>query len=60
MIVRLARILRLNDIQSVLSVSMDSDCCMRFHDNVREAIKLSGKTIPFQATTILIRCEMVE
>lgn len=60
MIPKLAEILKLNDIQSVLSVCMDSDCCMVFHENVREAIRLSRKFVPFQATSILIHCETVD
>lgn len=60
MIARLTEIIKLNDIQSILSVSMDSDCCMHFHENVREAIRMSRKFVPFQASTILINCETVE
>ena len=49
---RLTRIISYNDIKSVTIVRMEVDCCAGFENAAKEAIKASGKFIPWQVITI--------
>lgn len=54
---KLQDILFLNDIQSVQLIRMDAPCCAKVSDAVMDAIKLSGKAIPLQITTVFAEGE---
>lgn len=59
--VKLADILKYNDIQSVTVVRMDSPCCADLTEQVMRAVKLARKTfIPIRTSTAFIDCEIVE
>ena len=48
----LTRILAANDIKSVTVVRMEVPCCGGMEHAVKEALKASGKFIPWQVVTI--------
>lgn len=50
--VKLADILRRNDIRSIMVVRMEVPCCGGIEQSVRQALMMSGKMIPWQVVTI--------
>lgn len=50
--VKLTEILKHNDIKSVRVVRMEVPCCGGIEYAVRDAVKASGKTIPWQVVTV--------
>ena len=54
---KLAEIFRFSNIRSVTVVNMEVQCCFGLTRLVKEAIELSGKSIPFRQQTISIKGE---
>ncbi len=57
---KIEQILKSSDIESLKVVNMEVPCCYGFVHIAREALKRSGKDIPFEAVTIGIRGEKIE
>ena len=49
---KLANIIRNNDIKSIRIVRMDAGCCTSLESAAREAVRQSGKFIPWQIITV--------
>ena len=49
---KLTKIISDNDIKSVTIVRMEVDCCAGFESAAKEAIRASGKFIPWQVITV--------
>ncbi len=56
---KLAAIFRTADIRSVTVVNMEVPCCFGLHRLVKEALELSGKSIPLRQETISIKGEKI-
>ena len=56
---KLAEIFRMSNIKSVTVVNMEVPCCFGLHRLVKEAIELSGKTVPLRQETISIKGEKI-
>ena len=57
---KLTRILAANDIKSVTVVRMEVPCCGGIENAVREALKASGKMLPWQVVTISTDGQILE
>lgn len=57
---KLTAIIKNNNIKSVTVVKMEVPCCTGILNSVKEALKNSGKIIPWSITTISTSGEMVE
>lgn len=55
---KLAQMIKTNDIRSVTYAHMDVPCCFGFIDPIKQAIRESGKDIPFADVTVGIRGEV--
>jgi Pyruvate/2-oxoacid:ferredoxin oxidoreductase delta subunit len=56
---KLAEIFRTADIRSVTVVNMEVPCCFGLHRLVKEALELSGKSVPLRQETISIKGEKI-
>ena len=56
---KLAEIFRNSNIRSVTVVNMEVPCCFGLHRLVKEALELSGKSIPLRQQTISIKGEKI-
>ena len=57
---KLEQILTLNEIQSIMLVRMDANCCRRMTDAVIRAIRSAKRDIPLRITTLFTEGEIVE
>ena len=57
---KLVKILKLNDIQSLTAVYMNTSCCKGFSKAVMDAIKKSGRDIPLKLTTVFTEGEIID
>jgi len=57
---KLAQIFELNDIRSITIAHMEVPCCFGTLRVIEEAIKMSGKDIPVEATVISVQGEALE
>ncbi|TET25388.1 MAG: 4Fe-4S ferredoxin [Candidatus Bathyarchaeum sp.] len=56
---KLAEIFRNSNIRSVTVVNMEVPCCFGLHRLVKEALELSGKSVPLRQQTISIKGEKI-
>ena len=49
---KLTEIIRLNDIKDVTVVRMEVPCCCGIENAVKNALKASGRSIPWQVVTV--------
>ncbi len=56
---KLAAIFRMSNIRSITVVNMEVPCCFGLHHLVKEALELSGKTVPLRQETISIKGEKI-
>ena len=49
---KLTEIIRLNDIKDVTVVRMEVPCCGGIENAVKNALKASGRSIPWQVVTV--------
>ena len=56
-VVKLATIVKNNDIKGITLVNMEVPCCFGLQSIVEEAVKKSGKVLPIRQTVITIRGE---
>jgi Pyruvate/2-oxoacid:ferredoxin oxidoreductase delta subunit len=56
---KLAQIFRISNIKSVTVVNMEVPCCFGLYRLVKEALVVSGKTIPLRQETISIKGEKI-
>jgi NAD-dependent dihydropyrimidine dehydrogenase PreA subunit len=57
---KLAQIFKLNDIKSITIAHMEVPCCFGTLRVIEEALKMSGKDIPVEATVISVQGEVLE
>lgn len=57
---KIADILKYNDIQSITVVRADDKCCAELTDMVTRAIKMARKSVHVRSTIAFIECEIVD